>query len=859
MDTLRSLLPAAGPLQLRQVCNRAPPQERLRLPSSAVCRELVSWGGDILVRRAAQAGARTWPELTHLHAASRVVLALCAVRRGEFAAASAQVPWAALAPPQALAWARATLHALLPEWVMLGLDNDPTLALLAAVALLHELHATPDSRPLPAAPSSAAAAVRGMRATYESLRGVLQADGASGNLRLLDATNRRSGVGNGTQVAGPVGAGTAFQRRGAGPVRESALFAVSMGAPVPAPGAGAWLFAGASASPRGGDGGSHPHPHPRPAQHAGHVGGRPMTGGGERRSPLQRRPMTSGSLRGSGRRQGESSHRERMHSYAPTAMAGYADGPKELLMSPVYPSADEHTGGGSAGIRLDPAVKPRAGAVPHGVAAVGAGRGRARSGHGVGPRPRADDPSFAREALAMPGRIVDCLQVDDERVALLLVRQQRYRPPLMRFCIPSRDTPWFKGLFGDSMAPAHGVGRWMVSELVHEHVPHTLRPLSVRHHGGAGDILLDAPLPWQWLGDERIFSLLTVSLLDDPLRREASGWNPRFMPRNSFKVMQHSGVDGDDRLYLAYFLHREQPANTGVNAGFLEVEVNAGGQLSITDKVHGSAIVGDTLDVLVASIEKLTGLRCTDPADHVLAGDVAPRARNLFVDFNETRSLHADHPLPLNRSLDPFSPVVVQAAGYARPFALYLGSFLALDDTILFADANGLGGALYYTADASAREARALRCDTLDVCTFAALHGLQSGRRYTVDEVAHVLQENGLLPMPQMGPTPPDDDERLRVQRDQPAGPAAVMASSAPLPTSTFVLDAGRVQYTDHDGRAGSLQLRHVQRLGASGYRWEGEGNERRFAARIRLHAGRDYTGADIRRLFEKQGFVEGA
>ncbi len=852
MDTLRSLLPAAGSLQLRQVCNRAPPQERPRLPSSAVCRELVSWGGDILLRRAVQAGARTWPELTHVYAASRIVLALCAVHRGEFAAASAQLPWAALAPPQVLAWARATLQGLLPQWVMLGLDNDPTLALLAAVALLHELHATPESSHLPAPSWSAAITLGRLRAAYESLRSVLQADAAMDRLRLSGSSHRRPGIGNRTQASGPAALGTALQRRGAGPFGDVASYAASLGAP--STGAGAWLFAGASASPRGGDGASHPHPHPRP--HAGHLGTRAMTGGGERRSPLQRRPMTSGSLRGTGRRQGESSHRERMHSNAPNAMAGYADGPKELLMSPVYP---DQAGGGPAGIRLDPAVQPHAGAAPRGVAAVGSMQQRAGSGQGVGPRTRADDPSFASDALAVPVGTVECLQVDDERVALLLVRQQRYRPPLMRFCIPSSDTAWFKGLFGGSRATPRGMRRWMVSELVDEHVPHTLRPLSVRRHGGADDMLLDTPSPWRWLGDERIFSLLTVSLLDDRLRPEARGWNPQFMPRNSFTVMQHAGVDGHDRLYLAYFLHREHSGNSGVNAGFLEVEVNAAGQLSIADKVHGAGIVGDTLDVLVASIEKLTGLRCTDSADHVLEGDMAPRARNLFVDINETRSLQADHPLPLNRALDPFSPVVMEAVGYARPFTLYLGSFLALEDRILFADANGLSGALYYIGGASAGEARALRCDTLDVCTFAALHGLQSGRRYTADEVVQALQENGLLSMPQEASAASYGDGRLYVQGDQAAAPAALMASSGPLPASTYVLDAGRVQYTDHDGRAGSLQLRCVDRWGDPRYRWLGAGNERRFAARIRLHAGRDYTGADIRRLFEKDGFVEGA
>lgn len=101
MGVVGSILPATRPMRLHQVVNRTPQQGTCRLPSSAVCRELVSWGGDILVRRAAQAGARTWPELTHLYAASRVVLALGAVRRGDYAAVSAQLPWAALAPPSA--------------------------------------------------------------------------------------------------------------------------------------------------------------------------------------------------------------------------------------------------------------------------------------------------------------------------------------------------------------------------------------------------------------------------------------------------------------------------------------------------------------------------------------------------------------------------------------------------------------------------------------------------------------------------------------------------------------------------------------------------------------------------------------
>lgn len=844
MDTLRSLLPAARPMQLRHVCNRAPQRAGTPLASSAVCREMVGWGASIVVRQAMHASAQAWPALADVYAGGRIHLALRAARQGDLPGAFAQLPWALLVPPSLMQWANELLEAQLPRWALQALDREALLLLPAALALLHELHAVPEGNELPGLPSRAAATVRGLRRAIDGLRPVVSARPLPTIVRLLEsAADRPSRLSNGTAPANPAVAGTELQ------IGHQALHPAyrDMAAVDVIP----WLLAGVSGSPRRGDGVNRPHPR----RHTPHVGsasaGRDVRPAGV----APRRSMQGGRPRGS-RRSGEDNSWQPKNGNPAAGIAGYPDGPTELLMSPVYPDTNEQPGIPS-GLRNEEDASLHGVLSRSGLAVDARKVRRGPADAGVDERSRLDGPVPAGERLAMPAQTLECLQVDDERVARLLVRQQRYRPPLIRFCVDSSDTPWFKGLFGGAAVTTRGMGRWMISELLHERVPHTLRPLSVRTYDGQDDVPLDTPPAWRWLGDERIFAMLTVSLMDEPLRREAAGWPLRFMERNTFRMMQHPAVDGEDLLCMAYFLHREGEGERGVNAGFLEVEFNPAGQLAVTDSTHGSAVVGDTLHAFIASIEKLTGLRHADSGMDALDGGMAPRARNLFVDIEQTRSLRSPgQHLPLNQALDLFSPVLVQVDGYPVPFTMYLGSFLQMSDKILFADARGHGGALRFIANDSHRDARELRCDTLEACTFAALHGLQSGQRYTADEVAHVLQENGLLPMPHSVPPEQPADNRMHMQRDEP-GAARARSSPAALPTSTFLVDEGRVRYTDHDGWSGSLQLRPVQGTAGAGRKWADPGTDPRVSARMKLLPGRAYTEAEIRELMKRDGFED--
>lgn len=845
MDLLRPALAIGRPAVLHDVCNRAAAQRPL--PASPLCDELVRWGASVSSRQVLLAAARAWPPLADIHCAGHCWLALEALRRGDLAGALRQLPWAALLPPALLAWARDQLEALLPATLDRSLQHEPMVLLLALGALAYQLHAEAEQNTPSTTRSVPAHLLRGARVLLDARRALQELHPAPhafvGGMLAGPAPER--------PMVHPTDLATRSLAGPAGVGQQLAAFHSASGL------LACWPLPGAAGVPRNSRGGARPH---APAGQPGPSG--------VAKSSSRPAPRRSTTIARAGSRSGQSAagvgDDERpltpFHGHPASGVAGYDDGNREVLWSPLHPDPPL---GGKPKVRTGeeeagPLVKARAGTAVRPVPVPGPGVFPHRAPQNVTRLDTGLLPSAHGDARVD----LDCLAVDDDRVALLLVRRKRYQPTLMRFCIPSEETPWFKALLSAPEATTRGMGRWMVSELVHERVPHALRPLQVRRYGGEEDILRNRAPVARALADDRVFALLTMSLLDAPLRREAGRWDLQYLQRNTFCLMQHTGVDRVERLYMAYFLHRESSNCSGVRGGFLAVDVNADGQFSVTDETHASAIVGDSLYALTTSVEKFTGLRCVTSSEHTPPDRLAPPAANLFVQDDQTLSLRTPGThLPLDPALDLFSPVTVWMDGYSRPLSMYLGSYVLVNDAIVFADAEGRSGTLHFEDNEAGTPLRSLRCDHLQDCTFAALHGLQSGRRYTTDEVMETLERNGLVWLPGL-PGMQTETWWCRTAADSgtplPAAAARVAAPARSMPTSTFLFENGTLHYADHDGQAGALMFRPSAGHATPRFTLIDTGTDHaaRLLARLRLQRNQAYTEAEITWALQRDGFM---
>lgn len=494
---------------------------------------------------------------------------------------------------------------------------------------------------------------------------------------------------------------------------------------------------------------------------------------------------------------------------------------------------------------------------------VGSGKGGVR---GESPLPRVPaSASWPDEA--------DCLRVDDAQIAFALVRSRRYRPWLLHFCVPSAQVPWLKDLFNARADSDRGMGRWMASTLVGEPIAHTESMLQVRYYRSHDDIDITPPRFGHLRDGQRRFALLTLSLLDAPLHQEAHGWPLTWMGANTFRLLHHSDTGTDRGIYLAYFLRKTSGVCQGVKGGFLKVDVTDQGDYRVRDARHATAIVAPTLEALVASLEKLTGLRHEPASSDPLRSASVP-ATNLFVD--EADVLASDGSgahLPYNTALDPFTPVMIVVPGHAMPFGLYRGSYrwMADGEQVIYADEQGQGGTLRFGPAVAGRGERQLICATPDDRQFVARFGLQPGALHDPDAVMAQLGAAGFVNIPghplERGATSLDDVTRCAAPGPVPgsaSAPAPVAegrATALRLPTSQFQFDEGVLHYTDHDGTAGLLHFDTIA-AGSSRRYWlvDRPGSaEALFAARHGLQGGKSYSDVDIRWALLGEGFEESA
>jgi len=548
-------------------------------------------------------------------------------------------------------------------------------------------------------------------------------------------------------------------------------------------------------------------------------------------------------------------------------MAGHADSAKESMQSPLKHSQagqegreerrHPQPGGSSAAGRADPVAGQMMG-------------GQVTGSTAISNRPAsnidADTDAFNRVAgIDTISPVPECIEFDDVRILSLLVRSRRYQPTLMHVCVRPEDSPLFKEWVTLPADSHRGMGRWMVSEAIHEDVPHALRDAPMRRFGARGETVLESVPRLVATGSDRVFTLLTMSLLDEPLRREAAGWDVSWMQANSFRVVQHKGLDGIERHYLAYFLHRELEIQRGIRGGFLEVWADTGGMLGVDDGVHDIRITAPTLENLVLTLQKLTGLRYIGARRSAASQAMASPATNLFV--NDGQILAAQDPsrhLPYNHALQLFAPVMVELPDQSGSVPLYHGSFMLLDNVVAYADETGQGGLLHFARHIVGDGARQLRCLTPPDCVFAARKGLKQGVFYTAEQVRQELQQNGLISLhdPEAGD---GIDREPAPQSSTLSTPATLTPTTTPDPwpeslpaRSTFSFQESTLHYVDHDGRHGMLDLERVRLTSMVGYRLPHAlpPAQRLFAARNDIAPGVVYPEEEIEWLLAGQGYI---
>lgn len=596
---------------------------------------------------------------------------------------------------------------------------------------------------------------------------------------------------------------------------------------------------GAAASPRNRQGAAPPR---KPAQATG--------GNAKKRSGVSR----AGAVRRVKSQRGESAN-ERVHGNAasrnPAAMAGHAaasaGAAKESMQAPLkHPLGKDQaepkqrpreTGDrpGAADV-IRPAVPP-----PSTRTASGPTPGRSSPTDAAGPPPLA------------PAGPPHCTIIDDALVAFMLVRPGRYLPDLMNFCVDEPgDAPWLTSLFDAPADSKRGMGGWMASMLIEQSLPNSTNTLTVRRFGGK-DIVRTGDAPQaEARRDQRYFSLLTLSLLDAPLRREAGNRALTMLQPNTFRLLSHPGMDDKPHLYLAYFLHRDTSACSGVKAGFVPVTATTGGQFSVVDAVHASSIVGTTLGALVATIEKFTGLRYCASAGTSSAAVTAEPATNLFVDIEQTRSQEdPQRHLEFNDRLDLFSPVSIDVDGRALPLSLYRNSFGWSEDRLYYADDKGNTGSLDFFRHRMSGDRQQLRCVVDRDCRFARQHGLHAGVFYRAEDIMERLEQGGLVWMPGQQP----DQSTCSAQPNKIASDTG--PSSRVLLPFEFSFRDGVLRYQDSDGPPGALRFTRTLTRPAPRYRLHGSGDgpESLFSARIGLEPGRNYSEDDIVWALTKEGY----
>ena len=834
--------------------------------------ELISWGTALGCARALQRADALVPGLALSVAGYQAFCALSLGARGEFSRAVQHMPFATLAPDALLRHLSLCLQPLLPAWLPGAVALQADVVIGAAVcAVLHRM-----AQPAGAPPAEQRqrmrllGALRHLRTACTVLAGLQNVLNA-GQSRRLPAQRRIAGPGpvapgfNATQVAG--------SHQGWSPLPPMPVDRAAPVAAGPLPGA-----LSRKARPR---------PAPAPA---------PATRGTAARARFTIRRLRP--VRMPGRRSSNAVERAQHPASlglpnvrTPSAAMASDNGAKEALMSPANPAKgagkelhpshpDERREQARTGGAMRTPATPR----PAPASAPSAGAST------TAPRPTSPSPtamaSTATSAASPPAQLPACVRFHDTGHAQRQIDYVRLQDRPLRFCVDGRATVALHWAFNTRCAPASDAGSCIIHRVVHEDVPPALRGLAVRRYHSLDHRVRHIPREPQPLGSDALYSVLSLSVLPDSTLRQNGVTGSHVLPRNSLKVIRHTQLDGGERLLIAFFSTAIVEGVERLQAGFVDIE-HAHGTFSVSDTRSGYRFASSTLDDLIAGIEQVSGCQSRPDADalalltNARGVPLSPlQAAHLFIRREATHASTAPYAALAADAAPTLFPQYPFSFAQGRLNAsLFRTTFLVVDASVVYVDAQGRPGTLQFASAGPGAELHTLQPHAGFQAQFLREHGLQEGGDYRMDEVARILENYGMsqLALPEIDPVPAAsrlDDFHvgdLPAQRMPPSGwkdpddtdcrllgvPFVDGTADAPPLPSTFRLYPLHLTYVDHRGQCGELRFRHVA---AEDRRIEiSQGNSAGallFAREAGLQPMTAYTPADLRRCLYASGLV---
>ena len=838
--------------------------------ADGLARELIDWGTSIGFTRALQHAERLLPGVSLPWVAYQAFSSLSDARRGQFTRAMQVLPLTAIAPAALLDAMGKCVRHWLPGVLVNAPDHHDVVLGLALCGLLHTLTRQGDcQRPRTDAGHAMLQGMARLRAGLNLLGAVRHI----ANRTPLPAVPESRGIA-GPRLSAPDGSRVGHPEQNSTLVAAQALmnafpvaaqrYAAASVAVLPS--SGGWPLPGADAG--------------RGKKTAAKIPSRPAT---PSRPSNQRRTFTV-------RRGGTTSARHRQHrpsmaegdlqrpanlalssnGVGAHAAANAADG-KDSIMSPA--GARKHDGGRQAPARNDGSRNAH-------------GRGRDSDGSAESPdNPLAPGdgnsvtgqvqhrhPAGPTALHAAPLPVPECTRFHHVADAVRQVIDARFNPAPLRFCVHRRAAPLFQARFGTGHLKSRNGAHWIVPACVHEAMPDALRAVEIRQLSQRGETPGQPPDEPMALDHDEIYVIPTVSAVSSQAIDIHNVRGNRILSRNSFKLIKHEQLGGAPRLFIAYFINRSEGEDTGVRAGFVEIQARPHNYTAV-DPGTGFVFSSDTLDDLVSGLETVSGCRFRPDAD-TLPLLQRPRrghlpltaATHLFVReeaLAQDTAPYARH--PFNPSLEFFAPVHFQFRDGLINGVLFRNCFTLVGGSVVFVDRQGQLGTLQFAAANPDGGIYTLQAHAGFEAQLIREHGLQEGASYRMQEVAEILENYGLTGLPS-GDTPvPSEVPRLdgfHVGRHAVAGHPVARTSfpahSAMDPPSTFMTDDRTLRYTDHDGRQGILHFHPADAQGRSRLHVDAmTAGALEFGRRNGIEADMGRAMGEIIALLNENGFVD--
>ena len=417
-----------------------------------------------------------------------------------------------------------------------------------------------------------------------------------------------------------------------------------------------------------------------------------------------------------------------------------------------------------------------------------------------------------------------CLHFHETAEALHQVRRAPLSPaapPVLRFCVPAAADHVLQRLFDrddlGGAAPALALRAYPLREAL----PPLLRQARIRKYSGLGQIERQDARDAVPLGDDHVFAMATLSVVPDAQLQAHAIGAAQILPRNSFRLLQHTDLGGEKQLFLVYFLHADHDARApGIQLGLLPIEVGPE-RYRLHDTENGIELFSDTLDDFVAGLETLSG--CTfRPDEQSLPyvhrperGDLPLSTQHHFFVREEAAraSLPPHDVLRPNPALRFIDAIPYSARNGRLHGVLHRNCFVRIGRTFVFADAQGRLGTLRLGTEQQAPGHYALLPHGGIEAEFMRDFGLRQGEVYSPAELAEILQNFGahLMPTQPQGVRPAAS--RLDAFYLRTATPAAAATAARDTQAAaddraapcTFWFQGATLHYVDPHGHAGQL------------------------------------------------------